>query len=725
MATAGLLVHLWKAWGIQILVLVSFMLQVFLLIFAGIRRRNASTAARILLWLAYLLADNVSVYALGHMSLNSRPQEDRLVAFWAPFFLLHLGGQDNITAYSLEDNQLWKRHLLTLLVQVSGVAYVLCLYVASAGRTLIPASFVMFVLGVIKYGERVWALKCADIENLGSSLDIPAGEYSKLDRRGNLGEEEEVLLGAHYLFSLCRNEFVDRKPTVAAYKAAAAIKQGRQFELKGAMYMYELSEVELSLMYDFLYTKAPVIHTWYGCCIRLISPLGLLITFLLFQLSGIKDAYSRIDVAITYLLLIGAIILEMTSLFRALGSTWVCASLHARRWDQLHALVLCVRRLVRAGGNRRWLHSIGQHNLLDFCTRDKTKLKDRITKAIGLGDWWSRSHYSSTISISVEFKELVINQIVKMMRDWSRWNIRYVRGRAILTDCGMFDDIGWSVDGKDLDECILVWHIATDIYLSCYKDDQEMFKPEMAPLVKAIKVLSNYMGYLLLVRPYLMPGGVRRSLYRDNCPYLEEFSSIISTREDKSNHSKGEKDMSSHSRDEKGSSHGHSTGDVDSVRISTGEQDMQLSTGEVNRQQSIEEVEDRNTISTGQDGDKNMVSTREVKDKIEISIEEDGSSYPLLTQSEKLAKYLLQRFSDESFQTAYYRGPHLAGKLIGNQWDVPNILEVIFGVWVEFLCYTAHNCTEVPHCRQLGRGGDFLTVVRLVIYHIELFGINR
>uniref|UniRef100_A0A0D9W214 DUF4220 domain-containing protein n=1 Tax=Leersia perrieri TaxID=77586 RepID=A0A0D9W214_9ORYZ len=586
------------------------------------------------------------------------------------------------------------------------------------------------------YGERVWALKCADIENLGSSLDIPAGEYSKLDRRGNLGEEEEVLLGAHYMFSLCRSEFVDRKPTVAAYKAAAAIKQGRQFELKGAMYMYDLAEVELSLMYDFLYTKAPVIHTWHGCCIRLISPFGLLVTFLLFQLSGIKHSYSRVDVAITYFLLIGAIILEITSLFRALGSTWICASLHARGWDRLHALVLCLRRLVSAGSNRRWLHSIGQHNLLDFCSRDKKKLKDRITKAIGLGDWWKKLHYASTITVSLEFKELVIMQIVKMMRDSSRWNIRYVRSRAILTDCGIFEDIGWSVDGKDLDECILVWHIATDIYVACCKDNQEISKPETASLVKAINVLSNYMGYLLLVRPYLIPGGVRRSLYPDNCPYLEEFWSRISTGEDRSNHSREEENRNKHSREEGNmrsqsreeenkNSRCHSIGGEDQIRISSGE----------DKQHSTEEVEDSIRISTGEDDmrhsiredeDLSRVSTGDVEDKIEISIEEeDGCNYSVLPQSDKLAKYLLERFSDGSFQIAYHKGPHLARKLIDNQWNLPNMLDVIFGVWVEFLCYTAHNCTEVSHCRELGRGGDFLTVVRLVIYHIELFGINR
>jgi len=40
---AGRLVNLWNEWGIQILVLVSFSLQVFLLVFGGIRRRSSSS----------------------------------------------------------------------------------------------------------------------------------------------------------------------------------------------------------------------------------------------------------------------------------------------------------------------------------------------------------------------------------------------------------------------------------------------------------------------------------------------------------------------------------------------------------------------------------------------------------------------------------------------------------------------------------------------------------
>ncbi|KAI5012756.1 hypothetical protein ZWY2020_025022 [Hordeum vulgare] len=41
-----------------------------------------------------------------------------IFAFWTPFLLLHLGGPDTITAYSLEDNELWLRHLIGLLFEL-------------------------------------------------------------------------------------------------------------------------------------------------------------------------------------------------------------------------------------------------------------------------------------------------------------------------------------------------------------------------------------------------------------------------------------------------------------------------------------------------------------------------------------------------------------------------------------------------------------------------------
>lgn len=162
MVGGGVLLHLWNEWAVQILVLFSFTSQAFLFAVAGNRRRNGSTKLKVLLWLAYLLADSTATYTLGHLSIASSPHVHQLVAFWAPFLLLHLGGQDTITAYALEDNRLWLRHLQTLVVQVLGAAYVLYTHLSGSGA-LVAAAILMFAVGALNsqvWGEDMGAQVC-------------------------------------------------------------------------------------------------------------------------------------------------------------------------------------------------------------------------------------------------------------------------------------------------------------------------------------------------------------------------------------------------------------------------------------------------------------------------------------------------------------------------------------------------------------------------------------
>ena len=156
------LVKLFNDWEIQLLVLLSFAIQIFLFFTGGLRRYGTNVLISLSIWIAYLGADTVAVYALGYLS---RQEEDAhsLAFFWAPFLLIHLGGQDTITAFALEDNNLWLRHLLNLVVQVILAVYVFWKSMSIRRRhsvaLLVSRAFV-FVVGVIKYGERIWSLMC-------------------------------------------------------------------------------------------------------------------------------------------------------------------------------------------------------------------------------------------------------------------------------------------------------------------------------------------------------------------------------------------------------------------------------------------------------------------------------------------------------------------------------------------------------------------------------------
>ncbi|KAL6594820.1 hypothetical protein ACP70R_048269 [Stipagrostis hirtigluma subsp. patula] len=538
----GGLASFWEQWNIQILVILSFALQVILLCCAGIRRREGSALLTILLWLAYLMADYTSIYALGHMSIRMARSDHRqqsMVPFWAPFLLLHLGGPDTITAYAYQDNQLWLRHLLTLAAQVLGAVYVMYLFVV-AGRTpagtLLAAAALMFVTSCLKYGERTWALKCGGIDSIASSLDDSSkssatrhGPYHGREGGEKL-DSEQVLLGAHYMLNFCKGLLAD--VPVMQVSEYETVRQGIQ--LNGGKFLFELAAMELSLLYDILYTKAAVIHTWHGLCIRIVSPLSAATAFVLFQLSS-TDAYDRGDLAVTYVLLVGAMALEFTSLLGAAGSCWACASYHAWGWHRLCSVVMRIRRMFKAGSSRSaCLESLGQYNLLDLCT-DANKdghLRGKIAKMIGLGDRWQKLHYSSTVRISDGIKDLVLREIRKRRID----DLRNARGRWILKEKAMYEDLTRIADDTELDRSIMVWHIATDLYLSmCPDDSNEEVRDN-------IRVLSNHMLFLMVVHPYLLPGVVRSGRYKENLKYYDMvwWGNLKSTKEGTKNLSRSE-----------------------------------------------------------------------------------------------------------------------------------------------------------------------------------------
>ncbi|CAL5008684.1 unnamed protein product [Urochloa decumbens] len=143
-------VQLWSKWGLWISVLSSLVAYALLGLLSGTRRRLAPGwrfilrwAVLLIIWVAYQAAEIAATSALGSLSLSgsdASADEQELTAFWAPFLFLHLGGPDNMTAYTLEDNMLSLRKAVEM------------------------------------YVERAWALWRANLDNMqDSSKKEPAG----------------------------------------------------------------------------------------------------------------------------------------------------------------------------------------------------------------------------------------------------------------------------------------------------------------------------------------------------------------------------------------------------------------------------------------------------------------------------------------------------------------------------------------------------------------------
>jgi hypothetical protein len=151
------------------------------------------------------------------------------------------------------------------------------------------------------------------------------------------------MLRAHAVFGICKSAMVDSSENPDSY-VACILGNLKENEMG---YMWTLMEMELSLMFDILYTKAAVVHTLSGYCIHLVSPVAVVASILLFQLYFREGRHSTADIVITYILLGGAFLMEMTSLVSALLSTWTFSFLCTTRWSTLRHAGLCSGRWHR------------------------------------------------------------------------------------------------------------------------------------------------------------------------------------------------------------------------------------------------------------------------------------------------------------------------------------------------------------------------------------------
>ena len=158
---------------------------------------------------AYLLADSIALMAAGVISNELGGIYDanglvdpkyELITFRTPILLLHLGGTDSITAYSLDDSELWKRHLLGVVVQAISTLYIWLTAWTSPSLSLL--SFLIFIVGLMKYGERVRVLFLASEKTFRDSIpDIPT-DNSKIIEKCELKRLERYHLTKHLVFEV-------------------------------------------------------------------------------------------------------------------------------------------------------------------------------------------------------------------------------------------------------------------------------------------------------------------------------------------------------------------------------------------------------------------------------------------------------------------------------------------------------------------------------------------
>ncbi|KAM4085593.1 hypothetical protein ACJW30_10G039600 [Castanea mollissima] len=544
----AVLKKLWNAWNIRVVILVSLSLQTILILLAPLRKRTSQKLVISFIWTSYVLADWAATFAIGHIfsgqSNDSGPYKedtlstntDDLIAFWAPFLLVHLGGPDTITAFALEDNELWLRHFISFIVQLAVTVYVFLLTLPE-NKLLIPTLF-MFGAGIIKYLERTFALFLASLEaGLPTQIEMtpePSKE-SKLAanvREGKLNEVEVVTYAYQY-FQIFKGLIVD-----LTFSFRERNKSRNFFQIRDAEDALKIIAVELNFIYEAFYTKVVVVHSRLGYLFRFLSITFMVAAFVLFYIiekKYLKDL-EKIDIRVTYTLLIGAMCLDLIAFLKLIFPDWSIAAIlvdkpmknimrianlylncKRLRWsnqpDHDKATVLATPCALR-----RWSESVSCFNLIAYCLKQQKLATKKIPKRLWEFIFEDSLEKSKNATDDAETtKKLCSARGAYAIQETLQQN-------CLESD---YDIITRNyIDNLFYDESLLLWHVATEL---CFQNTQE----KDAANVEGIsdndrglsKFLSDYMMYLLVKEPKLMSAvaGMWKLRYWDTCAETAKF----------------------------------------------------------------------------------------------------------------------------------------------------------------------------------------------------------
>jgi len=661
-----------------------------------------------MIWLTYLSADWIATVALGMLSKDSKiPEIDPnfiIMAIWAPFLLVHLGGPDTITSYSLEDNELWHRHALELFYPLAVAGNVI--YRSWKGCLLNYVAVPIVVAGIIKYCERSWSLWSGSSKGFRES-NLPSpdpgpnyakfmddytakkyeGYHATLDEvndttpsvldHNSRGETQipnpnipnaQALHDGFKFYKIPECLFADRILSFQDQKSSQIFFQSIDWK-----HAFEVIAVELGLMYDMLYTKAVLTYSKCGIFLKSVSffcTLSALITFSCniykvninqhhlhtigpkpknddLNTKGYNYKHINYDHIITFVLFTWAILLEIYAVIVLLSSSqamfWF--SKHNNwRANLLHKSISWFQKVLKLSHTATWSNLMQQFNLIRFCLKNEPIKCIKIQKLLRIYNLFEKSYYQQTQEVHPELKKLIFDQLMEKSEEAT--DVRACKklcaqkGDQVLDkwNCHVHD-INQSIREVEFEQSILLWHIATNL---CYSSDDETQMLNRVALQNREKsqLLSDYMLYLLVICPFLLPNGIGQIRFEDTCAEVDE---LLKERKYIKERSQVCKMI---------------------LRVNT------------------------------------AIPPSDVKGDRSKSVLFDGC---------RLAKSLQSLETEEN-------------------WSKERKWEMISHVWVEMLCHAASQCRALQHAKQLSQGGELLTHVWLLMAHLgitEQFQISK
>ncbi|KAK7390503.1 hypothetical protein VNO78_25810 [Psophocarpus tetragonolobus] len=545
----------WHEWELRGLILLSLVSQTILIVLGNRTKYKPNILTRLLLWFSYLLADWIAIIAIGVISSNigdyynkdkhTKNVNPQLLAFWTPFFLMHLGGPDTITAYALEDNELWLRHFVGLLSQTALTIYVINL--SWKDNWLSHHTIPILIIGIIKYGEKTWSLYCASMKNLRDSflhsIDTSRKSVQQQESRTNsrfcgllnyiiarcqllnfmmktslscvcfnLGDQRTYLRAIHIFVSL----FVD------LILNPQEITKDRENFMSKKSYAYDLVNYELKLMYDVFYTKAFANYGIFGFMSRLGTLITTIIVLVKYVNSSEKNKHSVVDIIITYLLLVGALLEGIYAFILVTFSRWTIHYFLIKGLGAFCCIPMFVQnvKLLLMTKEDQLSLLMGQCNFFNLICN-----KNLITK----GSFFSVNKFKQLQTVMYCLtsegvthcltSECLQTFVMKRLQDKSK-NVLQSNplGSPGYRNLLFGKNVSIFTTELEFHRTIITWHIATNLLF--YSNDESNHKLDRKENCKA---MSDYMFYLLVKQRHMLPVGAGMITLRDTVIEIINF----------------------------------------------------------------------------------------------------------------------------------------------------------------------------------------------------------
>ncbi|GKV09960.1 hypothetical protein SLEP1_g21393 [Rubroshorea leprosula] len=227
----------------------------------------------------------------------------------------------------------------------------------------------------------------------------------------------------------------------------------------------------------------------------------------------------------TYMLLIGAFFLDVFAVISHVSSNWQMLDPTIRH-NKVHKFISCLRFFssIHCGEDKKEIAFIAQQSFIKYCLHTEKSLWPKIVRLIDTEDTFAKFRWTTWEPVNDDLKKFIYSSLKQKQEKYRESKFEYEKlsqlltgkGKSVLIREGVLEKIQIlsekfqrSIEDEEFSQYLLLWHIATSLLFHTNHGKYT------GSYYRISKLLSDYMMYLLLLRPNMLPKGIGEERIRE------------------------------------------------------------------------------------------------------------------------------------------------------------------------------------------------------------------